>query len=484
MSALSNARWTALAQGFRVGIQLLSLFVLSRLLSPRDYGLVAMAAVVTNLAGIVRDMGTAAAVIQKRDLDEETILSAFWFSVLIGSALGGLLALGAPLVARGFKTPELTPLLLWLSVSFPLGSFGSVHQALLERDSRFALVARIEIVSGLAGLAVAIGLALRGAGPYSLIAQTLTFTLLSSIQLWVAAKWTPRWRLRLRELQTLWRFSGHLVAFNVINYFGRNADSIIIGRVLGPVALGPYSLAYRIMLFPLQNITAVSARALFPVMSRNQDAVHEIGTLYLRVLGMIAAVTAPMMCGLFVLRALFVSVVLGDKWAAVAPLLAVLAPTGFIQSIVSTTGAVFMARGRTDALFYLSCFSVGLQLIGFLVGIHWGVLGLATGYFIAHALSGLFTLRFVLGLVGQPLSSLFKGISRSIGLALLMGVSLAVAQHYLAFSDLAPDIRLAVLVVAGSVIYVATSYSINKPVLRDFLRLVSERRARPQGQTP
>src|SRR5205823_634608 len=136
-----------------------------------------------------------------------------------------------------------------------------------------------------------------------------------------------------------------------INYFARNVDSLIVGRYLGAAALGVYSTAYKIMLFPLQNITFVASRALYPLMSSRQDETQAMASLYLKSLAAIGFFTAPLMMGVYVLRDPFVRVLMGEQWNEAADVLRWLAPVGYIQSIVSTTGTVSIARGRTDILF-------------------------------------------------------------------------------------------------------------------------------------
>ncbi|MDB5799944.1 MAG: flippase [Rhodocyclales bacterium] len=453
MSALSNARWVAVGQAMRVGVQVLGLIFLSRILSPGDFGLVAMATVVANFANLVRDLGTASAVIQRETLDEATKNTAYWFSLGIGSLLGLCIALLSPVLAAAFKAPALTGIFLLLSLTFPIASAASVHQALLERDSQFKLVARIESVSGMVGLAIAIALAHAGAGAYSLVAQTLAAAAMSTVQLWLASKWRPQKQWSGAALKSIWQFSSNLAAFNFVNYFSRNADSMIIGRFLGAGALGAYSLAYRLMLFPLQNLTIVASRALFPVMSRQQAAIGDMANLYLRTLLIIATVTAPMMAGLFALRDVFVPVVLGAQWSAAIDIIAWLAPVGFIQSLVSTVGTVFMARGRTDVLFKLGVFSAVLQIAAFLIGLRWGAVGVAACYFVANVINALPCLGMALRLVERRLLDVLVSIWWPVTAALLMAGLITLAKGEPQVQALPGMAQLILLSVGGACIY-------------------------------
>ena len=191
MRASINARWIGLAQGARIVTQLAGMSVLGRLLRPDDFGVMAMAAVVTNLAGMLRDMGTGAALIQKETLAEDTISAVFWLNVGLGLLVAGGLAAFAPLIALGFRAPSLTGILWALAPSFLIASSATAHQALLERSSNFKALAAIDVGSAVVALAAAVASALLGAGPYSLVFQTVVGITLSSAALWLVSRWRP-----------------------------------------------------------------------------------------------------------------------------------------------------------------------------------------------------------------------------------------------------------------------------------------------------
>ncbi len=473
--AVSNARWIAVSRVVSIGVQLLSLAWLARLLTPADYGLVAMAMVVTNLANLVRDMGTTQALIQREGLNEETILTAFWFTVAIGTVLGVAVALLAPLMALAFKAPGVTGILWVLAVTFPVLGSTSVHQALLERDSRFPLLARIEAVSGVSGLAVGVTAAYLGAGAYSLALSSLAYALVSSAQQWQASPLRPRWFWSRRELRGIRKFSDYLVGFNLINYFARNADNMIIGRVLGADSLGLYSLAYKVMLFPLGNLTFVASRALMPVMSRQQHVPEEMADLYLRTLSVIAFITAPMMAGLTVLREPFIEVFLGSKWLAMGDILIWLAPVGFLQSMTSTTGALFMARGRTDTLFYLGIAGTTVTVACFLVGVRWGVTGVAAGYFVANAVEFVPVFYVVLRLLGQGGLRFARLVLTPMCLAGVMVLAILGCKALLPLNHLPAVVQLIALILVGASTYGALAFLFARQSLSDVLRFFRRR---------
>lgn len=477
MSVLANVRWTALAQVARVGYQLLGLLILSRLLPPDAFGLVAMGAVVTNFANLVRDLGTAAAVIQRKELSHETTATAFWISVVAGCAIGVLVVASSPLLAAFFRRSELVPLLLVLAMSFPLSGLGSVHQALLERDSRFPEVARIEVLSGAVGLTLAIIAALAGAGPYSLAFQAVSVAAMSTLQLWHASRWRPRgWYWRRAEVKEIWGFSGGLIGFNVVNYFSRNADTMIIGRVLDAATLGAYSLAYRLMLFPVQNMTHVATRALYPIFSRNQHNPQEVGRMYVKTLGAISTIAAPLMAGIFSLREQLVDVFLGEQWGLVAELLFWLAPVGFIQSLVSTTGTIFMSVNRTDLLLKLGLLGAILQVTGFVLGVQWGVEGVVKSYLIANAINAVPALYFASRTVGVGCAIITRELYPQVVSAILLIVAINVFQSYHFFPSVATIVQLMIFAGFGVGVYFISMLLIGRKHLLIIKKLALDKR--------
>ena len=470
MSAAINARWIGAIQLAKVGVQLLSIVVLSRLLQPADFGLVALAAAVSTFAILFRDLGTAPALIQKSSLDEATTSAAFWLNAAVGLALGLGLALLAPLIATVLDAPRLSPLLMLLAITFPMSGASIVHQAMLERASRFAVIARIEILSLVLGFAVAVIAALNGAGAYSLVLQTITVTALTTVQLFMSAAWKPTAGPSLKRVGHLWGFSRDMLAFNLVNYFARNADALIIGKFLGPASLGVYSLAYRTMLFPLHNLTFVATRALFPVMSRQQADVDNIAAMFLRSVGVISFFTAPLMTGLFILREPFVDAVFGPSWHSVADVIAWLAPIGLLQSIVSASGTVFMALGRTRTMLKVTLITSTLHVVGFLVGVRWGVTGLAACYFVTNLIMAIPTLVLVMRCLRSTMGALVSAVRRPILLSLAMGLAIYAARSELNGFDLPLLAQLSILTATGALAYLVLAHFAANAMERDVFR--------------
>ncbi|MDQ2567892.1 MOP flippase family protein, partial [Klebsiella michiganensis] len=435
MGLLSNTKWVALSQGIKVGVQLLNIVVLARLIPPAEYGLMAMALVVTNFAGLVRDLGTAAAIIQKKNLQERTVNAIFWLNVCMGITIAIIIVLSSPVISMVFHEQRLVMVLCLLSISFPLASTASAHLALLEKKSRFKEIAFIEISSSVVAVSTAIILAYVGFGVYSLVFQSILLSLMSTIQFWFKSEWRPNTKtiIDIPEIKKLIGFSGNLTIFNFINYFSRNADSIIIGHFLSSAILGAYSLAYRIMLFPVQNMTFVASRALYPVFSEYQDDNEKLKRTYYSTLYYILFLVFPLMTGLAILSKPFINLVFGDKWILTASILTWLAPTGIIQAVLSTSGTIFMAKGKTYTLMKLGILGMVLQVSSFILGVQFDIVTFAKFYFIANVLNFIPVMWCVLNILDGSLGEFFLKIYKLILATVLMIVFINMLTSYVPF---------------------------------------------------
>ena len=469
-SATSGVVWNFVSQAGQQCTQMLTMIVLARLLMPSDFGLVGMATVVIGFANLFKDLGTSSAVIQSRAVTDDLLSTVFWANVAIG-VLGTLvLACTAPLAAMCFREPRTTAILSVLALNFVLSGCSNLQKTLFERDLLFRVTARIEVAGVLCGAVVGVSLAVAGAGVWALVAQSLTTTGVVSALLWAFSDWRPRLVFRWSEINRIGNYSLNLTGFNIFNYFARNADYLLIGRFLGATPLGVYTLAYRIMLYPLQTISTVISRVMFPVYSHLQDDDARFRSAYLRTAGMIALVTFPMMVGLWIIAKPLVFTIFGTKWAMVLPLIRIFAPVGLVQSIWVTVGCIYQAKGRTAAFFRWGVGSSLLLVASFLVGLRWGILGVATAYAIATLVLVLPNFVIPFRFIGLRLSDFLVALMRPLAASFLMAVALLAIRQ--AVANWPPLTELQVLLATGVIGYVAATWGVNRAQLRQVLALV------------
>jgi O-antigen/teichoic acid export membrane protein len=463
----TGTKWVAFSQASRVAAQALGMVVLARLLSPADFGVVAMASLVTGFAAIFRDFGTTAAVIQRRELPSALLDSLFWLNMGFGTVIAILLALVAPVAAAAMHETKLTQVLWLLAPAFPIVSLGLVHQGLLERASRFRSLALIECGAAFAGLVTAVAAAFAGWGVYSLVFQTIVTWTVIAAGLWAASAWRPAWQCSLALIRELGRFSGNLVGFNILNYFTRNMDTALIGRFLGATELGYYNVAYRLMIWPLQNISWVAGRALFPALSRLQDDRQRLRQGYVRAAAAVFLISAPLTLGMFVLREPFVLAVMGERWHKVADLLFWLAPVSMVQSVGTTAGWLYLSTGRTDVLFKFALVYGAAVTGAVVVGLQWGVEGVAAAYCTTALVLFWPSLAVPFRLVGLNVLAFLRRLLPTFLAASLMALCIAAVSAQPAVLFHAQWARLVVLVTLGALLYAAVSVFVQRPVLKD-----------------
>ncbi|MEJ5914132.1 MOP flippase family protein [Pseudokineococcus sp. 1T1Z-3] len=375
-AVVSGAKWSTSARLVTQAMQFLVGLLLARLLLPEDFGLVASVYVISGFAVMFFELGLGAALIQRSTISERDMSTVFWVNALGGILFAALLAAAAPLVASFYGQAELVTLTPLVALAFTL-SVGVVHSALLQRRLAFKTVAQIEVAAAVLGHATTVTAALAGAGAYALVYGPLVTSAAASVGSFAAVRWVPRHFISPTSLRELWRFSGGLLGFNVVNYWGRNVDNLLVGRELGAAPLGLYNRAYNLMLLPIAQITGALGRVMFPALSAMQGDYARMRTAYLRALRITNALAVPMLLGLAATAEGLVPLLWGPNWDATIPLLQILCLAGVPQCIGSSTGWLYQATGRTTLMFLMGAIGTVLAVVLIVVGLRWGVVGVA-----------------------------------------------------------------------------------------------------------
>jgi len=477
-------KWGAAAQ---VALQISRIVVavcLARLLAPHDYGVAAMVLVFSSLVLVFSDLGLGAALVQRKEIDEDDRSTAWWTSVgaglcftLIGVAMAGPLA-------RFYGEPDVRELCMAFSLAFLITSFGTTQESLLVREMRFKQLELRMMAATAAGAVVGITVALGHHGAWAIIAQLLTEALVSSILLWAASPWRPSFRYSRASLRSLWGFSGWLVGNRLLFYAHRNVDNILIGRFVGAAALGAYSVAYNVMLVPFSRIAGPIQRVLWPAFAEMQDDAERICRNWIRVTRILAAIAAPALAGLVIVAPDFVHVVLGDRWAAAAPLVQALAWVGILQAVQVLNVDILQARDRTALVFrYMLLFTL-VHLCAFVIGVQWGVLGVAIAYAISSTLVEPVLTVLTARELGTSPWRFFRSLAGVAQATAIMAAGVLACRTLLVGADVGPAPRLFACIAVGAVIY-ALAAAWRVPELLDELRgLVAGRRRRVGRRLP
>jgi PST family polysaccharide transporter len=354
--------------------------VLARLLTPADFGLIAMVAAFTGFVTLFRDLGLSTATVQRVEITHDQVSTLFWINVAMSVVLMLIAAALAPVIAWFYGEPRLTWIMLAISGTFPFGGLSAQHTALMRRQMRFTALAMVEIVSLLVGIAVAIVMAWRGFSYWSLVAMGAANGAATMAMCWLLSGWRPGLPRQRSGVMPMLTFGSGLTGFNILNYFTRNADNVIIGFTLGSGPLGIYSKAYGMLLMPIRQFNAPIAAVMQPALSRLQNDPVRYRRAYLRAVSMLAFIGMPLVAFLFVAADDVIRVFLGPGWGGAVPVFRWLAPAALLGTINVAPGWLCTTLGRSRVQVNWALFSAPITVASFLIGSRWGINGVAAGF--------------------------------------------------------------------------------------------------------
>jgi PST family polysaccharide transporter len=377
---------TVVSQGFTVASQLISTVILARLLTPQDYGVIAMVLAVTSFAGVFRDLGLSSAAIQKRNLTVQQQTNLFWLNVGMGLVLTVSVAAASPLVAWFYGKPELLWVTVILSLNFLIGSFAAQHGAMLVRNMQFERQAVSNVGGAIAGLALSIALALWGWSYWALVWGNIAATGVTSLLLLVLSPFRPGWIRKNAGTHSMVRFGVNVAGFNLVNYLHRNLDNVLIGKFEGAATLGIYSRAYSLLMMPINAVRNPINAVAFPALSRLQSQPEEFRAYCRAITQVIAFISMPMVAFLGVASNDVIAVALGPQWSESARIFVLLSVAAFVQPVGGIRGQVMLSLGRSSRYLRWGVFNAVLTSLAFCIGIFWGAEGVAAAFAVATLL--------------------------------------------------------------------------------------------------
>jgi O-antigen/teichoic acid export membrane protein len=479
---ISGLGWTSSTRIVQQGVQFAFAAVLARILVPFDFGLIAMTEVFTGLAQIFVDLGLSLAIIQRKEITERHLSSAFWLNLSVGGALTLVMMGLAPALSAFYNEPKLVPIVVALAPQFLISSLVGVQYAILQRGMNFRKLALVDTVSPFPGYVLGVILALAGFGVWSLVAVLLAQNALRAAMYWFSSSWRPREGFDSDALRELWGFGSRTAGFNLLTYWSRNADNLLIGRFVGVDELAFYNRAYNLMLLPVSTVGAAVTSVMFPALSRMQDDRERLRRVYLRSIGLLALVTFPTMVGMGVLAGPLILAVYGPNWKPVVGLLQILCLASIALTLSRTTGWIFTSQGRADWLFRWGVVSSGTAILSFIIGLPWGATGVAISYtcwcclsaipafFVAGKLIDLSTVDVLREMEGVVIASTVMG-------ALVWLFEREIAGSWAAVTQLLTGIAV------GVVGYVLALHALSPRAYDDFRGLVGEYHRRHRRTT-
>ncbi|MEL1263406.1 lipopolysaccharide biosynthesis protein [Pseudoxanthomonas putridarboris] len=385
--AAGGALVTMGGQLAKIAVQFGGIVLLARLLTPRDYGLVAMVVAIIGVGEVLRDFGLSSAAIQARHLSRGQRDNLFWINSGIGLALAATVFLSAGAIADFYREPLLGPVAQAISATLLLNGLTTQFRAHLNREMRFGPLALADVAGQLVGLGAAVAAALAGWGYWALVVQALVqaSTLLALMAL--ASRWWPRLPQRDVEMRGLLRFGGNLVASQLLVYFSNNLGQILVGNRLGAVPLGHYNRAFALLMMPLTQLNAPATTVALPVLSRLQGDPARYSAFLLRGQATLMHFVIAILAFACAQAGPLIHLVLGERWAMTVPIFRILVVGGLFQAAGYAAYWVFLSKGLTGPQLRYSIVSRTLVIACIAIGSQWGVLGVAGGYACGMAVS-------------------------------------------------------------------------------------------------
>lgn len=369
---------------------------------PEDFGLISMVTAITAIAERFKDFGLSTATIQQKHISQEQVSKLFWINVATGLAITIFVSAMSYFVAAFFREERLIYVTIAIAISFLWSGATVQHQAILQRQMKYAAIGGIQIGSSVASLGIATLLALKGYGYWALVWREVLRNVFTAIGTWMCCPWAPDAPRRHVNIDYLMKFGRDITGFNVIVFLTANVDQILIGKLYGAAHLGLYRQAYQLIFWPVMQLVVPVTRVAAPTLSFLQDNADRYRRSYQKMLTTVNFFMMPLILFAVTYSSEIVLVVLGENWIGAAPIFRVLAIAAFIAPASDTTGLLLVTCGKTRRYLSLGVVTGVVLLLSFGIGVNWGALGVAYGYLVAAYT--LLVLRLLYSFDGTPVT--------------------------------------------------------------------------------
>lgn len=445
---------------FRLLAQFLAVPILSRILSPSDYGVVAMAMPFLLFAMVIADAGIGMSLV-RTSLQENRIWSTcFWLSVMLGAGLALIMVILAPIVSTVFVEPRLNPIVMALALVVFVQSLCAIQGAALQQQQKFRLVAITEIVSVVVSVAIAILVAVCGGGAWALVMQQLALYGVRVVFTVWFSPFRPRFVFNLREVKEHLMFGRNVLSVNIIGFFSRSIDNLVIGRVLTTAAVGVYSMAFQFARLPGMLVTGPLQYVFYAKLVQVKENISAIRRTFLVLTRILALLIFPTMGMVAVAYHPVFTLLLSAKWAPAGRIFMLVSAASALQAVMGLCGTVRMVLGRTDYQLKITIESGILWIIGLMFTVRFGLDWLAIAYSIVFILYSPRMLMLALPLIDCPPGDYIRAVIGPLLVTLLCVAAFLILDHVLQMGEWAQLLVAAALAILGVGISVLTQYRV------------------------
>ena len=469
---VSGASFALLGIGLRTVLTIGSMSILARLLTPADFGYLAMATVVTEFAGMLGSFGFANILIQRQTVTRLQLDTTFWASFGLGGLLAACVFLLSFFTQWIFDDATTGPLLRVMCLTFVFSSLTTVHEAILARLMRFRTEFFIQITSLTLRSLVAILFAYLGHGVWSLVYASLIGVIINSLLMMTAIRYRPRLRFHFQYLQSSWKTGSSYLGNTLLYYLNMNTDLLLIGRQLGASSLGFYQNARSLTDEVRGRIAMPLQRVLFPAFSSLQTDKARLQQSVVRSARLLAALICPIGLGLAAVAQEIVPVLYGEQWLPMIPILSMLGISAALRGSTATASSLFNAQDKVALAFRYNIIATVLLLISILLGLPHGLNAVAIAV-AANSLFSVFVFRIALGLIGLDSRHVAHILARPLIASLVMWAGIAYLRNLPFFSSSFLALRLGLLIISGAFIYAVMLHWSSRQYLQDFSELAA-----------
>ena len=404
------------------GFSFVRLIILARLLSPNDFGLLGISLLALSILGVFTQTGFESALIQRKENTEKYLNSAWTVQIIRGLFLFSVLFIISPLVGEFFNTPRASLIIRFLALTQILGAFKNIGIIYFTKELEFNKKFIYSLISNLVDMGVSISFAFLLRNVWALVWGLLAGSFTSLILSYILSSYRPRIEFNLQKVKELFSFGKWILGSNILIFFVTQGDDIFVGKLLGPLALGLYQMAYRFSNMPATEITHVISQVTFPAYSKMQDNLPRLRESYLRVLQFTAFLAFPIAGLIFVLASDFTKLFLGEKWIPMVPAMQVLCIFGAMRSFGTTAGSLFQGVGKPKLLTKLAFFQ--LIMLAFIIypltknlGIFGTALAVVIPMGVTQMLAGVYLVKIIQISFIRLAGELFFPLISSVGMA-------------------------------------------------------------------
>ncbi len=469
---IQGVLWSILQNWGSQAGSLIVFLILARLLTPEDFGLLSLANVFLALMNIFLEQGFTSALIQRETLDPEHLDTAFWTQVITGVLLTLISFILAEAIANMFHQPLLIPIIKYFSFLFIINSFGHVFQGILRRELNFKIMAIRSLIAIFISGILAIFFACLGFGVWSLVIQQFVFESVIVLVMWKAVNWRPKFRFSYPHFQDLFNFSIYVLLFQFINFFERKSDNLLIGYFLGEIALGYYTIAYRILEVMIQLLVGTINQVALPTFSRLQKESDAFRQAFLQAIQFTSLIAFPTFLGLLTLTPEIIITLFGKQWIPSIPVLKILTFMGILSALSYFNWSVFLALGKPYLRLWFSLLNV---IISFTVAfwvVKWGIVAVALAFVISSYLVFPLSLLVLTKLISIPLKQYLQQFITPLISSFVMVFAIFLVKYFLGiyFNTI---ILLLVSTVIALISYTVSIKLINPPLFKELVNIVS-----------